>query len=83
MIYYFKGKCRIKNLKDDKYFKRLKSNYIMNYLSVQKWIMMKQESILLNKCKNKYLNKNIEFLELDNSILLQLKANNINTIEDI
>lgn len=45
--------------------------------------MMKQESILLNTYKNKYLNENIEFLELDNSILLRLKENNINTIEDI
>lgn len=45
--------------------------------------MMKQESILLSTYKNKYLNENIEFLKLDNIILLQLKKNNINTVEDI
>ena len=39
---------------------------------------MKQE---INTYKNKYLNKNIEFLELDNNILLKLRENNINTIE--
>lgn len=44
---------------------------------------MKQENILLNTYKNKYLNKNIEFLNLENNILLKLKENNINTIEEI
>ena len=33
--------------------------------------------------KNKYLNKDIEHLNLDNNILLKLKENNINTIEEV
>ena len=42
--------------------------------------MMKQGA---NTYKNKNLNKNIESLDLDNNILLKLKENNINTIEEL
>lgn len=45
--------------------------------------MNRQGNILLNMYKNKYLNKDIEHLNLDNNILLKLKENNINTIEEV
>lgn len=45
--------------------------------------MMKQGNMLLSMYKNKYLNKDVEFLNLDKNILIKLKKNNINTVEGV
>lgn len=44
---------------------------------------MRQKNILLTAYKNKCLDKKIDSLELDNSIIIKLKENNIHHVEDL